>query len=98
MKTYLVFRKPSSGWVAGLKTRQQPLWDEHAVFMDRLYQSGEVTLAGPYADLSRALIVVKAESESAAAAMFDPDPWTTARVLETDGVHEWTVFMGANKI
>jgi hypothetical protein len=32
---FLVFRNPGPSWVHGLPSRQQPLWDEHAVFMDR---------------------------------------------------------------
>ncbi len=49
---YLVFRNPGPAWLPGLPTRQQPLWDEHAVFIDRLFDRGRIVLAGPYADCS----------------------------------------------
>jgi hypothetical protein len=31
---YLVFREPGPSWVKGLATRKQPLWDEHAVYVE----------------------------------------------------------------
>ena len=37
---FLVFRGPGPAWVAGTPTREQPLWDEHAAFMDRLFEEG----------------------------------------------------------
>jgi hypothetical protein len=57
---FLVFRNPGPSWVPGRGTREQPLWDEHAVFIDRLFEEGRILLAGPYADSSRALLVVQA--------------------------------------
>ncbi len=50
---FLVFRDPGPSWVPGVPTRQQPLWDEHAVFMDRVFETGRIVLAGPYADFER---------------------------------------------
>jgi hypothetical protein len=40
--TFLVFRDPFPSWVPGLTSREQLLWDEHAVFMDRLFEEGRV--------------------------------------------------------
>ena len=34
---FLVFRDPGPSWVPGLQSRQQPLWDEHAAFMDAMF-------------------------------------------------------------
>ena len=39
---FLVFRGPGPSWVPGRPTREQPLWDEHAAFMDRLFEQGRV--------------------------------------------------------
>jgi len=90
---YLVFRNPGSAWVSGLPTRQQPNWDRHAQFMDELFEDGRIVLAGPYADLSRVLLIVEASDARDASALFDDDPWTTAGILVTTDVIEWTVFL-----
>ncbi len=69
MKTlFLVFRDPGPAWVAGVPTRLQPLWDEHAAFVDRLFENGRVCMAGPYADYSRALVIVNARDATEASA------------------------------
>jgi uncharacterized protein YciI len=90
---FLVFRAPGPAWVPGRPTRQQPLWDEHAVFMDRLFEQGRIVLAGPYSGDGRALIIVQAQDAGEASALFRDDPWTTQEILGVSEVAEWTVFM-----
>ena len=94
---YLVFRKPGPSWVRGVPTREQPLWDEHAAFIDRLFEQGRIVMAGPYADCSRALIIVQAGSVTEASALFREDPWTEKRILVDSEIVEWTVFVDARK-
>ena len=94
---YLVFRNPGPSWVPGVPTRQQPLWDQHAVFMDRLFEKGRIILGGPYADESRVLLVIKARDSDAAADLFRDDPWTTRGTLVISDVIEWTVFLDARR-
>jgi uncharacterized protein len=94
---YLVFRNPGLAWVAGKGSREQPLWDEHAVFMDDLFDRGRIVLAGPYADYTRVLIIVNASDLKQASAMLEKDPWTKAGILFTSEVIEWNVFMDSRK-
>jgi hypothetical protein len=90
---FLVFRDHGPGWVARKPTREQPLWDAHAAFMDRLFDEGRIVLAGPYADGSRALVVVAARDEAEARAIFADDPWTPAGILTAEEVVPWTIFL-----
>ncbi len=90
---YLVFRNPGPSWVQGLTSRQQPLWDEHAVFMDRLFEQGRIVLGGPYADNSRVLLVVEARDAVEASELFRDDPWTKSSILVDSEAIEWTVFL-----
>jgi hypothetical protein len=76
MTLFLVFRDHGPGWVAGKKTRDQPLWDAHAAFMDRLFDEKRVVLAGPYADGSRALVIAAARDEAGILSAEDVVPWT----------------------
>jgi uncharacterized protein YciI len=94
---YLVFRNPGPSWVKGLLSRQQPLWDEHAVFMDRLFERGRIVLGGPYADYSRVLLVVEARDADEASELFLDDPWTTTGVLVESDVIEWAVFLDSRR-
>ena len=89
---FLVFRGPGPAWVAGTPTREQPLWDEHAVFMDRLFDQGRVVLGGPYADYSRNLVVVKGRDVAEVTDLFRDDPWAGG-VLGEPEVVEWTIFL-----
>jgi uncharacterized protein len=94
---FLVFRDPGPAWVPGTPTRQQPLWNEHAVFMDRLFEEGRIVLGGPYADYSRALVIVEARDAEEASALFRDDPWSTAGILIPSDVIEWTVFLDSRR-
>ena len=94
---FLTFRDPGPSWVPGMPSRQQPLWDEHAAFMDRLFEQGRVVLGGPYADYSRVLIIVEAPDAEEASALFRDDPWATAGILVPSEVIEWTVFLDSRR-
>lgn len=94
---FLVFRNPGPAWVRGLSSREQPLWDEHAEFMDRLFDKGRIVLGGPYADCSRVLLIVKAVDRDEAAALFRDDPWTSRDILIDSEVIEWTIFLDSRQ-
>jgi uncharacterized protein len=94
---YLVFRNPGPSWVPGLTSRQQPHWDEHATFMDRLFDEGRIVLGGPYADYSRVLLVVAARDAAEAQELFRDDPWTSHGVLVASDVVEWSVFLDSRR-
>ena len=90
---FLVFRNPGTSWVAGLSSRKQPLWDEHALFMDRLFDQGRIVLGGPYADYSRVLLVVQAGDKNEASELFRDDPWTIRSILVESEIIEWSIFL-----
>jgi uncharacterized protein YciI len=90
---FLVFRNPGPSWVPGLSSREQPLWDEHALFMDRLFDKGRIVLGGPYADFSRVLLVVQARDKNEASELFRDDPWTSRSILVESEIIEWSIFL-----
>lgn len=93
MKTIAVFLHRGAGWNPALAVREQPWWDEHARFMDGLFEDGVVRLGGPFADGGGSLVVVRAESTEAALAMFGGDPWAQHDVLVAREAREWLVFL-----
>ena len=94
---FLVFRDPGPSWVPGAPSRQQPLWDAHALFMDSLFEARRVVLGGPYADYSRVLVIVEARDAEEASALFRGDPWEKAGILVPSQVIEWTVFLDSRR-
>ncbi|HKF42206.1 MAG TPA: YciI family protein [Thermoanaerobaculia bacterium] len=94
---FLVYRKPGPAWVAGLPTREQPLWNEHAAFMDGIFEEGRIVLAGPYGKDGRALVVMDVRDEAHASSLFDEDPWVKAGILLTEEVVPWTIFLDSRR-
>src|SRR3954468_14249742 len=83
-------------WDHARGTREQDLWDAHVAFIDSLYESGLIVMAGPLADDSgAALLVVECGSLAEAEHLFDADPWTVEDVLRVTSVKEWTLFLDA---
>lgn len=95
MQTFVIFRKAGANRIAGKPTREQPFWDEHAEYTDRLFEAGKILLAGPYDDGSGALIIVRVENEHEAQTMFDNDPWVIEDILDRGEVKGWQIFLNA---
>jgi hypothetical protein len=89
----LVGMRPGSAWDPTVGSRGQRLWDEHAAFMDDLFDRGLIELAGPLADGSGALVVVRSNSVDEVRSWFEADPWTVHDVLPVSDVREWTIFL-----
>ena len=89
----VVRMEPGSLWDASVGSRGQRLWDEHAAFMDDLFARGLIELAGPLADGSGALVVVRSDSVDQVRGWLEADPWTVHDVLPVRDVQEWTIFL-----
>jgi uncharacterized protein len=61
--------------------------------MDRLFQQGLIVLGGPYADYSRALLVVQAHGMAEASELFRDDPWARHGILVESEIIEWSIFL-----
>ena len=96
MKTAIVvFQRPGSQWNPGKSVREQAYWDEHARFIDSLFEAGKIVLAGPFADGSGSMVILAVESAAVAQALFQDDPWAQRDVLVPREVKEWTIFLDA---
>jgi uncharacterized protein len=84
---------PGSGWDPSVGSRGQRLWLEHAAFMDGLFARGVIELAGPFADGSGALVVVRSDSPDEVRGWFADDPWAMHDILPVREVREWTIFL-----
>ena len=82
-------------------TREQPLWDEHAAFIDQLVADGFILMGGPLVDEAGmpqgALLIVKAEDENEVREKLQNDPWFTRGVLKLENVKRWQIFIDTTK-
>jgi hypothetical protein len=90
---YAVTQLHGPAWDPSRGLREQQAWDEHAAFMDGLFDDGFVVLGGPLGD-SRALLVVVADSERDVRERLARDPWRPMRMLDVEGVEQWNVLLG----
>jgi uncharacterized protein YciI len=90
---YAAFLRPGSRWDPDKPVREQAFWDDHARFMDSLFETGAIILGGPFADRTGSLVIVAADSAARVREMFRGDPWTQRDVLVVADVKEWTIFL-----
>jgi uncharacterized protein YciI len=94
---YVAFLRPGALWDPEKPAREQAFWDEHARFMDGLFDTGVIVLAGPFADRTGSMVITKAADTAQVWEMFKNDPWTQQDVLSVADVKEWVVFLDAQR-
>src|SRR5438045_7030649 len=86
-------RDPSKG------VRDQPFWDEHAAFIDRLVDEGFILMGGPLLDQNGlphgALFIVNAQHENEVKEKLKRDPWFERGILKLGSISRWEIFVDA---
>jgi uncharacterized protein YciI len=77
--------------------REQDYWDEHAAFIDGLYDSGFIRLGGPFPDDAGSMLIVEAESADEVRQIMAGDPWAHHGILLLDEVRRWEIFLDRDK-
>ena len=87
-------RDPSKG------AREQPFWDEHAAFIDRLVDKDFILMGGPLLDQhgmpQGALLVANADDENEVREKLKNDPWFEKGILKLESVTRWEIFIDAS--
>ena len=78
-------------------TREQPFWDEHAEFIDRLVAEGSILMGGPLVDEGGSLLIFNAEDENEVREKLKNDPWSANGVLNLESIKRWQIFIDARK-
>ena len=73
--------------------REQDGWDEHAAYMDALYESGFALLVGPLEGERETLWVVEAESKDEIRKRMAGDPWAANGMLTPVRVERWNIVL-----
>jgi uncharacterized protein YciI len=96
MAMFAVTTAKGPTWMHDSGIRDQPAWEEHARFFDRLVERGVVVLGGPIASDSEdevALLAVAATDEKELRAIFGEDPWAMSGTLRIKDVRAWTLWL-----
>jgi uncharacterized protein YciI len=78
-------------------TREQPLWDDHAAFIDQLVADGFILMGGPLVDEAGAMLIVNAADENEVREKLKSDPWMECGVLKLESVKRWQIFIDERK-
>jgi len=78
-------------------TREQPFWDEHAEFIDRLVAEGSILMGGPLVDEGGSLLIFNAEDEDEVRKKLKNDPRLERGILKQDSIKRWQIFIDARK-
>jgi uncharacterized protein len=78
-------------------TREQPLWDEHAAFIDKLVADGFILMGGPLVDEGGSLLIFNAENETEVREKLKSDPWSEHGILKLESVKRWQIFIDERK-
>lgn len=85
---FLVLLTPAANWRDDVHFHNQPFMPEHAVYVQKYYNKGEVVLAGPFEDLTGGAIVVDVENEDEVMNFVENDP-TVMNGVFTYEVKRW---------
>jgi uncharacterized protein len=97
MAVFAVTMVAGPAWDAGRPRREQPGWDEHAAFMDRLVAEGFVVLGGPIGDGEEVLLAVEAADEGEVADRLRDDPWAPTGQLRIGEIRPWTIWLDGRR-
>ena len=93
--TFVVISSAGPGRDQSKGTREQPLWDEHAAFIDQLVADGFVLMGGPFPDEAGAMLIVNADDENEVREKLKSDPWMEHGILKLESVKRWEIFIDA---
>ena len=95
--TFVVISSAGPNRDRSMSTREQPLWNEHAAFIDQLVAEGFILMGGPLVDEGGAILIVIADDENEVREKLRKDPWYTHGILKLESVKRWQVFIDARK-
>jgi uncharacterized protein YciI len=94
MNKIALIMKPGPNWNHDKGVREQAEWDEHARFVDDLFDRGLIMLAGPFVpEGTGALVILNVETTEEARALYANDPWAHRGILSIAEAMAWTIFL-----
>lgn len=100
MAYFVVMNEQGPSWVDARPMREQELWNEHAAWVNSLVDAGFIVLGGPIGNghPHRAMLILNSESDTAAFARLQTDPWVKAGILRTGRLEPWKILASSDKM
>lgn len=100
MGYFVVINEQGPSWADDRPMREQEGWAGHASFVNSLFSSGLVVLAGPIGSGKphRALLIVHAADEPSAVAQLLQDPWMRDGILRLGVIEPWTILVSDDRL
>jgi Uncharacterized protein conserved in bacteria len=96
-KTFLAISSAGPNRDFSKGTREQPFWNEHAAFIDKLVDGGSIFMGGPLVDEGGSLLILNAEDENEVREKLKNDPWAEHGILKLESVKRWEIFIDQRK-
>ena len=97
MARYVVRVQRGGPWDFARDMREQEGWDEHARYMDRIFEEGFVLQVGPLEGDRETLWIVEGDSEEAVRGRMAEDPWSANGMLRPVRIERRTLVLEAFK-
>jgi uncharacterized protein YciI len=95
--TFVIVWAPGAAWTAGKTVREQAYWDEHATYIDRLFENGTVIMGGPFSDGTGSLLIVEAEEMNEVLTLIANDPFVVHEIFALRDLKQWQLFLDARQ-
>lgn len=95
--TFIVISSAGPNRDLSKSTREQPLWDEHAAFIDQLVDEGFILMGGPFVDEGGSMLIVNADEEIEVGDKLKSDPWMKHGILKLENIKRWEIFIDVRK-
>ena len=100
---FAVTRERGPAWNTAIPMTEQKQWAEHAAFMNRLDKEGFIIVGGPVGGetrlgFSKALFLMKADSEKSIRDRLEADPYTNTMMLVTTKIEPWEILLGNERL
>ncbi|HMN49041.1 MAG TPA: hypothetical protein PKD67_07905 [Ignavibacteriaceae bacterium] len=92
-KTFLLTFEQGPNYQTEKSFHDQPNWENHSRFTDKLFLQGKISLCGPLADASKILVVATGKDESSMRNLFKDDPFVKHGILTLTHVDEWELHL-----
>jgi hypothetical protein len=94
-RAFAVLRSRGPAWDDTKPLEEQVAWNDHAAFMDALFEEGFAALVGPLEGTRDALLILRASTSEDVLERLASDPWTSNGLLVTKQISRWHIRLGS---
>jgi uncharacterized protein YciI len=97
-KSFLLTFEHGPSYQPDKSFHNQPNWENHSRFSDKLFLQGKIRMYGPLLNESKVIVVAIGKNESSLRNLFKDDPFIKNGVLTLTHVDEWELHLNPEHI